>query len=260
MHKKIFTILLVVIFLVIITVVAIILFKISDKGKDKIALPNFIRSKMNTAQEEKFIAIGASIAKANNLSLSLIGDNPDYSFATGTKIESIFLYLTNQGKNLTPINLAESGANSQSVLEKQVPNVITYQPQYVTIDATSDILENATPTELIKNLSKIITKIKTEDTIILIGSYPNFPKAREAQYPACKEDKLQVGFDKLTQDKILSFNQALKNFANQNNLVYVDIYNVLEPSDISDYDCIHPNIEGQKKLAKVWIEALKERR
>jgi lysophospholipase L1-like esterase len=209
--------------------------------------------------EKKFVALGASTTKANNLSSSQTGDNPEYSFATGTKIDSLYLYLKNKGESLTAVNLAESGANSRSVLQKQLPNAISYHPKYVTIDMITDILEDSSPVNLKRNLAEIVNQVKGEDVTILIGSYPNFPLLRTASYPACKEDKLGVGFDRLTPEKIQSFNQALQEFAQENDLIFVDLYNVLTPSDVSDYDCVHPNIEGQKKLAKAWIEVLKIR-
>ncbi len=209
-------------------------------------------------QERKLVALGASMTKANNLSGSLTGDNPEYSFVTGTKINSLYLFLKNKGENLAPVNLAESGADSRSVLQKQVPNTVSFHPEYVTIDVTADILKDDSPQNLIRNLSDIIAQVGKEDATILVGSYPNFPKMRSASYPACKEDKLKMGFDKLTSGKILAFNKAIADFAGENNLIFVDIYETLGPEDVSEYDCVHPNVEGQKKLAKAWIDALKQ--
>ncbi len=209
-------------------------------------------------QERKFVALGASTTKANNLSSVLVGDHPEYSFATGTKIESIFLYLKNKGEKITAINLAESGADSSSVLQKQVPNAVAYHPKYVTIDIMADVLKDATPAKLQRNLREIVAKVEGEDTVILVGSYPNFAKLRSASYPACKEDKLGVGFDKLTEEKIQTFNQAIRAVTEEKGLIFVDLYGVLGPQEVSDYDCVHPNIEGQKKLARAWIEALEK--
>jgi lysophospholipase L1-like esterase len=208
-------------------------------------------------QERKFVALGASVTKANNLSSSLTGDNPQYSFATGTKVESVFLYLKNKGEKITAVNLAESGADSSSVLQKQVPNAAGFHPKYVTIDMMADVLEDATPSRLQQNLREIVAKLEGEDTIVLVGSYPNFPKLRSAPYPSCKEDKLGVGFDKLTEEKIQTFNRAIRAVAEEKGLIFVDLYNVLGPGDVSDYDCVHPNIEGQKKLARQWTNALR---
>jgi lysophospholipase L1-like esterase len=211
-------------------------------------------------QAKTLVVLGSSTAKANNLSSDLPGDNPDYSFAAGTKIDSLYLCLKRQDKSLAAVNLAESGANSDSVLQKQVPQAISHQPEFVVIDIMADILEDSTPDNLKRNLNTIIGKIKNENTIILIGSYPNLPFFRSASYPSCQEDGLGIGIDRLTTTKVQDFNQMLRQFANDNNLIFVDLYRVLAISDISDYDCLHPNIAGQKKLAKAWIDALEKRR
>jgi lysophospholipase L1-like esterase len=261
MKTKGFSKILIIVIIAVLIVLGVIVFKqMSEKnGRTGIISQPLTAIKKNS-QERKFVALGASTTKANNLSQIFIGDNPEYSFATGTKIESLYLYLKEKGENLTAVNLAESGANSKSVLQKQVPNAITYYPKYITIDIMADILEDSSPANLKRNLQEIISKIKGEETIILISSYPNFPLLRSASYSACKEDKLQVGFDKLTPEKIQSFNQALQEMASENDLIFVDLYSILTPSDVSDYDCVHPNIEGQKKLAKAWIKALEEGR
>lgn len=207
--------------------------------------------------ERKLIALGSSISKANNLSTSLTGDHPEYSFSTGTKIGSLYLYLKGKGQNLVAINIAESGADSLRVFESQVVSAVGYEPKYVTVDPASDILVENSPKRLISNLAGIVNQLKKEDTVILVSSYPNLIKMRSATFASCKEDKLRVGIDKVTTQKILAFNQAIADFAREKKVIFVNIYDALGPGDVSDYDCVHPNIEGQKKLAKVWIEALK---
>jgi len=214
-------------------------------------------SASTSQQERKYVALGASTTKANNLSTELVGDNPDYSFATGTKIDSVYSYLKSINRNITPVNLAESGVNSQTVLERQVPNALSYHPKYVTIDVMADFLESDSPQKLKGNLEEIITQLKTDDAVVLVGSYPNLIKMRTAPYPSCKEDKLRVGFDKVTTERILAFNQAIKEVAQNSKVEYVENYDVLGPDDVSNYDCIHPNNEGQKKLAQSWIRSLK---
>lgn len=209
-----------------------------------------------TGEGRKFVALGASITKGNNLSSKLIGDHPEYSFSTGTKIQSLYLFLKNGEEGLTAVNLAESGADSRKVLEQQVLNAISFRPKYVTVADLADILTESSPERFKKNLAEIVTKVKGEDTLVLVGSYPNFPKMRSASYTACKEDKLRLGVNKLTEEKILIFNRAIGEVAREKGIIFVDIYDVLGPEDVSDYDCLHPNISGQEKLAKRWIEIL----
>jgi lysophospholipase L1-like esterase len=256
MNKKGFSLIPIIVIIIVLVIGGIAIFKLLPKDKipSNISPPKLTNT---SGEERKLIALGASISKANNLSTSLTGDYPEYSFATGTKINSLYLYLKNKGENLIAVNLAESGADSRRVFESQVTSAVGYYPKYVTIDVTADILTDSSPQKLVSNLAGIVGQLKREDTVILVGSYPNFPKMRSASYPSCKEDKLKVGFDKVTNEKILAFNKAIADFARENKVIFVNIYDTLGPEDVSDYDCVHPNIEGQKKLAKTWIEALK---
>ncbi len=214
----------------------------------------------NTPNKRNFIALGSSFTKANNLSIQLTGDHPEYSFATGTKIDSLYSYLKSKGENLEFKNLAESGANSQKVLAQQVPNAVSFQPKYVAIGIMTDILEEEKPVKFKQNLIQIAKQLKNPDTIVLIGTNPNLVLMRTASFPSCSEDKLNLGIAKLTEEKIKLFNQVISEVANEYRLILVDNFKTLGPAEVSDYDCLHPNIEGQKKLAKSWITALESRR
>ncbi len=210
------------------------------------------------SQKKNLVSLGASFTKANNLSAQLTGDNPEYSFATGTKINSLYLYLKNKGENLEPKNLAESGANSQKVLNQQIPNAVSFQPKYITIDILADIFEEEKPNKFKQNLLQIAKQIKNQENIVLISTYPNLVLMRKAAFSSCSGDKLGLGVDKITEDKLKLFNQVIEEVAKEYNLILVDNFNTLGPTEVSDYDCLHPNIEGQKKLAQVWINALEK--
>ena len=88
---------------------------------------------IKTEESGDLIALGDSITQANGLSTQMGSDNPEYSFSTGTEINSFYLYLCNQGKNLEPINLSVSGASTQDALKDQLPKVTDYDPKYITI-------------------------------------------------------------------------------------------------------------------------------
>ncbi len=214
----------------------------------------------SSSQKRNLVVIGASFAKANNLSSNLTGDNPEYSFATGTKIKSVYRYLETKGQALTPKNLAESGANSQKVLSQQVPNAVSFQAKYVLIDIMADIFEEEEPVTFKKNLTEIVKQLKNQDTLILISTYPNLVSMRKASFSSCLGDKLGLGVEKVTEEKLRLFNQAISEVAGSYNLILVNNFGTLGSGEVSDYDCLHPNIEGQKKLAEVWISALEKGR
>lgn len=152
--------------------------------------------------------------------------------------------------------MAESGVNSKTVLERQVPNATSYHPKYAILDIVADIFEETTAEEFKKNMTAIVKELKKDDAIILITTYPNLWEMRAASYPACRFDKLQIGINKATVSRLQVFNQAIKEIATENNLILVDFYKVLGPGEVSDYDCLHPNIAGQEKLAEKLIMSL----
>ena len=214
-------------------------------------------TKQSQTQERKFVALGNSFTTANNLSTQMVGDNEDYSYATGDEIESVYRYLLDNGENLTAVNLADSGATSREILDNQVLNVADYHPRYVTIlTGGPDIMTEVSESEFEKNLNDIVKDVKGEDTVILLATMPNLMRMRTADYPECNQDKLEVGVDKLSEAKLTNFNDVIKKVAVDNNIILVDLYDVLGPEDVSNYDCLHPNIEGQEKIAAKFIENL----
>ncbi len=257
--KKRFLPILIIILAAFLVVLGLILFKqIPQKGPEKINVAPGVSQQKSPGG--KLVALGASTTKANNLSSNLVGDHPEYSFATGTKVESLYLYLKKKGEDVNSNNLAESGANSQKVLSQQVPNAVGFQPKYVTIDIMADIFEEEKPVKFKQNLIEIVKQIKNQKNTVLIGTYPNLVSMRKAAFPSCSEDKLRLGIAKITEDKLKLFNQAISEVANSYSLILVDNFGTLGPKDVSDYDCLHPNIEGQKKLAQTWISALAQGR
>lgn len=225
-------------------------------GQEKLTPIDGFREDTAKVPVKKLVALGASMTKANNLSSELVGDYEEYSFVTGTKINSFSQYLKSKGENLTAINLAESGVNSKRMLQTQLPNAITYHPKYATIDIVADIFEETTTKEFKENMTAIVKKLKENDTIIFITTYPNLWAMRTAPHPTCQIDKLRIGIDKATPSRLQSFNQAIKEIAAENGLILVDFYEVLGPDEVSDYDCLHPNIAGQEKLAEKLIASL----
>lgn len=243
-----------IIVLILIVLGGVTYFLIPKKGSESAA--NTSSTPAGSTKESKLVALGASITRANNLSSSQVGDNNDYSFATGTKIESLFSYLKGKNDKLTGVNLAESGASSQDVLQEQLPNALSYKPTYATVDVTADIFTSSETGTFRMNLTQIVSQLKKEGVIVLVGSYPNFFSFRTADIAVCKEDKLNIGINRLTPETLQKYNQTIKEVAQEQKAIFVDIYNVLGPTDVSDYDCIHANLEGQKKLAQTWINAL----
>lgn len=204
------------------------------------------------------VALGSSLTKATNLSSDKQGDNPDYSFSTGTKISSIYGFLKKRESNLTSANLASPGATIGDIRERQLPQALDYDPKYISIDPGADIVTRNSIKDFKKDLSEIVQKINPQTKIFLF-TYPNFVKMRTASYQSCRENKVGVNLGNLTENNISAFNQVIKEIAvGKQNMILLDIYNLLGKEDVSDYDCLHINIKGQEKIAGGFIKILEQ--
>lgn len=216
-------------------------------------------STQTTEESGDLIALGNSITQANGLSTQMGSDNPDYSFSTGTEINSLYLYLRNQGKNLNPVNLSVSGASAQDILRDQVPQIADYNPKYITLQVGgNDMLGGFTLSEFEENLKAIISEIKDEDAKILIASIPNLIQMQTANYASCETNKIALNVETPAEAYIKAFNAIIRDIALDNDLIFVDIFPILGTEEVSEHDCLHPNISGQEKIAAEFIKALEK--
>ena len=212
-----------------------------------------------TPQLRYLVALGDSITRAANLTPNLIGDHPEYSFSTGTKINSLFVWLKNKGENLKAVNLAVGGAKSEDVLNQQVPKVSQYNPKFITLlVGGNDMLsllsgDPVTLDQFQTNLSNIASQITAPGRKVLIGTVPNYSVMWQAEYPACANYAYPPD---LVATVIQEYNNVISTVASQYGLILVDLYPYLDAGDISEYDCLHPNISGQQKIANRFIASL----
>lgn len=202
------------------------------------------------------VALGDSITRANGLSVSMPSDNPSYSFATGTNISSLYLHLKHAGAVTNSANIAVSGAKSLDVLAFQVPQVNNYNPKYISLlVGGNDILSFWAPSTFQGYLVQIAAGIQKEDRTVLIGTIPNYVEMKRANLPACEPHLNEVEEAALTW-ALSQYNSIVSSTASQYGFKLVDLYPYLGQEDISDADCIHPNISGQQKIANQFKSAL----
>jgi lysophospholipase L1-like esterase len=206
------------------------------------------------------VAIGDSITNASNPQLNMIGNNPSYSFSTGTNINSFYKYLLAR-QSLTPINLAVSGAKTSDCLSSQVPRIIDYNPKYITIliggnDLLSYLSETPVlPADFESNINSIIAGAVGTGRTVLVGNIPNYSTIWQADYSACNPYKSLDS--SLVAIGINYFNGKISTATNNNGAMLVDLFNSdLGTGDVSEVDCIHPNLSGQQKIADRFIDRL----
>lgn len=203
-------------------------------------------------------ALGDSITNAANPSSSMVGDNKSYSFSTGSNISSIYKHLLNS-QSVSPHNLAVSGAKSADMLSGQIPAAVNLSPNYVTIlIGGNDMLsllsgQPVTVQQFQSNLNSAASQIKASGRRVLVGTIPNYGAIWQAGYPACASYPYPSD---LVSAAIVQYNAAISNVASTNGLTLIDLYPYLGTGDVSDYDCLHPNLAGQQKIANRFIAGL----
>lgn len=202
------------------------------------------------------VALGDSITNASSPSYSMPGDNRSYSFSTGTNIGSVYNHLINSGLSTSPHNLAVSGAKSADMLSGQVPTAINLNPNYLTIlIGGNDMLsllsgQPVTPAQFQSNLSAAASQIQAPGRRVLIGTIPNYGVMWQAGYPACASYPYDPA---LVSWAISQYNSIISGVASTYGFTLVDLYPYLGTGDVSDYDCLHPNLSGQQKIANRFI-------
>lgn len=208
------------------------------------------------ATQNCVIALGDSITNAASPQPDMVGDNKSYSFSTGTNIGSLYLYIRNQGINVSPVNLAVSGARSNDVLGGQAPSVNQYNPRYITLLVGGNDILTYTPISTFQsNLSAIADQIQGSGREVLIGTIPNYVEMKRAAFPACEPHLSEIEEAALAAALSL-YNSAISNVASQHGFKVINLYPYLGQGDISEYDCLHPNLSGQQKIANQFISGL----
>jgi lysophospholipase L1-like esterase len=214
----------------------------------------------------KMAAIGNSVSQGTNA--AGVGVYPEYSWSTGTKIESHRVLLEKM-RNVKVIakNVSIVGANS-SILHLELNNLGKFKPDYATIEiGANDVCWNMTK-YYIKNIKKAIEWLiernpNIEIIVIPIPKITSMPKAVNSTQckavwniacPYLLGSNLTESQRKARQTAIDELNYKLAEMVEDFPQVSIRpevAYQDIQAEDISGVDCFHPSIEGQKKLA--WL-------
>jgi len=135
------------------------------------------------------------------------------------------------GKNYLDKGIA--GQTSSQVLKRFVPDVINHQPKAVVIlVGHNDIITKVSLSTMTENIKSMVKLAHQHGIHVILSSLP----------PVC-------GSKVWMKPKILAYNSWLKNYAQENQAIYIDFYsaladkNQLLPRNKST-DCLHPNKAG----------------
>lgn len=132
-------------------------------------------------------------------------------------------------------------------------DVIKLKPERVIILAgTNDIAENQGPISLDKVFGNIVSMAELAKAnnikVVLCSVLPAY------DFPWRKDMK--------PADKVIALNKMIKDYAQKNNITYVDYHNALKneknglPKEIAE-DGIHPNKSGYEKMEAILMKTLK---
>ncbi|MDP9956796.1 lysophospholipase L1-like esterase [Epilithonimonas hungarica] len=146
-----------------------------------------------------------------------------------------------------------SGQVTSQMLLRFREDVIKLKPKRVIILAgTNDIAENQGPISLDKVFGNIISMAELAKAnnihVVLCSVLPayDFPWRKDMQ-PA---------------DKVIALNKMIKDYAQKNNITYIDYHSALKdeknglPKEIAE-DGIHPNKSGYEKMEAILMKNLK---
>ncbi len=216
----------------------------------------------NGAEGDYLVALGDGFTLAYNLSAEDQGANEKYSFATGANLKSVYQYLKEKEPALLAINLAQPLASTLDLDRAQLPLVRQYRARYITIfTGVTDLYLRAKPEELESALKGVVLKLRDDypKATIILATLPNLSlKVKQSDFPCQNQNNiLAINWDALTAERIQEMNIRIKKVALEYQAIVVDLYPILGVQDYSEYDCLHPNIAGQEKIAHAFVQALR---
>lgn len=156
--------------------------------------------------------------------------------------------------NKSYINRGISGETTPQILNRFKADVIDLKPSVVVILAgINDIAENTGPItikEISENIISMVVQANSNGIKIVLSSV--LPAIDFPWRPELQPSK-----------KIVTLNEIIKNYADENGIIYLDYYsNMVDKhlglKDKYTYDGVHPNKKGYQKMAPLAEEAIKK--
>ena len=221
-------------------------------------------------------AMGDSMTQAVNVDFASLGVNPENSWSTGySPIDFVFSHFERIRfrnplmRRENAYNNAVDGARIHGVLTDQLPETLSQGPEYVTIlIGSNDACHGTDLGRYEEDYRSIMDQLTTQlpDTKILLVSAPDIARlvsilGRNSfchyiwkTYNVCPK-LLQDDSDvEAFKQYVIDMNAIIMDVANDygDNARYVDIYHYpFGPEHVSDVDCFHPDLSGQRKLSEL---------
>jgi lysophospholipase L1-like esterase len=190
-----------------------------------------------------------------HIKLAVLGDSLMAGTGTTSQEKSLaFLIAQNlaQNSNVTLINLAVPGVGVEDVLDRQVPQAIEENPDYIILMIGTNDVHNKLPEPVFKNYySQILDQLTSTNAKISIINIP-YIGSTNILYPP---------WDSIANSQIKKFNGDINDIAASKQLKVIDLYSQFESqfkdsSDLYSKDQFHPSDKGYALWANFVYENL----
>lgn len=185
---------------------------------------------INASGDLTYVVLGDATA----LGLGASTPQNSYAFILSERLRSL------EHLSIKTVNLASIDADIQDVINKQIPKIAQYDPDYITVTVGMKDVDRGDSIDLItQNLGELMEKLP--------GSISYF-----GQLQAVKDNKK----DKIIQE----INGKISLIANDMGINIVPLYSATEKGIKSasyyDWDFVHPNDKGHELWAEAFITAI----
>ena len=147
------------------------------------------------------------------------------------------------------LNLGVPGGRIPQIYAQfQDESVLNFKPHLVTVfTGANDLVAGNDPQDFQTDLRRMLKAFRQEPgTVIVIGNLPDLtklPRFREAPRT------------NVTRERVMAFNKVIAKEATEAQAQVVDLFaEELGDMLVSDLDGFHPNNEGHRKLAKLFLQ------
>jgi len=226
-----------------------------------------------SAKHLNMLVLGDSISQGTD-SVG-IGLFPEYSWATGSKLDSHLEKLKKLGYEVDAFNVSVPGAHS-SALGAEMLLAPPFAPDYVLIEiGANDLCEETLQDDTVGNVASVLhTLVSANSKVqIVLAAIPRLSEVYESKkssrdclltwsvMPLCRaflSPDLSAAQRAVNQVKVDAVNQGLKELADHfgPTVHFVDEVGEkqVRPEDVSDVDCFHPSAQGQQRLANATFK------
>jgi len=205
---------------------------------------NFFNQNRLTASPHEKIVITGNNSEGRIIKYAAMGDSLTAGVGTADYRDSYPFLLANKlasENQVELINQARAGDNSSEVLAVQLPQVLSLNPDVVTLlIGTNDIHNLKSLEEFNRNYTQIVSQLKKTGAKIYLLSIPYLGSSKIVSFP----------YNFLLDLRTKQFNGVIKKAAADYGVFFVNLYAINQPAGFYSADQFHPSAEGYKTWAK----------